>query len=264
LGLHNDSRGCIRVLTYHRFGGSPRDPFCLEPELFEEQMSFLSSSRRAISLPEFANITTGSECHPDGAVLVTIDDGHFSLYDKALPIIKRYEIPVVAFVAAGLIGCGSSDCTRFNRHMNWSELRDLTSAGITIGSHGWMHCSLGRSTLARAVEEALRSRMTLEDRLGIAVSAFAYPYGTRADFTPFTRRLLQKCGYTHAFVSQHGFCRADQDPYTIPRIKIEGAERLWMYNSILSGGLDGWRWVDRWFWRLQAVTGNSRDVNLLD
>jgi hypothetical protein len=103
-----------------------------------------------------------------------------------------------------------------------------------------------------AREEAGRSRTVLEDHLGAPVTSFAYPFGTRTDFNTTTAAILRRCGYTCAFTSQHGAIRAGSEPFRLPRIKVEGGEPLWMFRRLVRGGLDGWRWIDRALWRLQA------------
>src|SRR4029453_13085434 len=97
-----------------------------------------------------------------------------------------------------------------------------------------------------------RSRKLLEDRLGGAVVAFAYPFGTRRDFNPTTRQILHEVGYRFIFTSQHGAVRPGADALELPRIKVEGGEGMWMFRGLARGGLDGWALVDRTMWRLQA------------
>ena len=133
----------------------------------------------------------------------------------------------------------------------WDELQRLAAGGVTIGSHGWTHRSLGRMELAEARDEAVRSRRVLQQRLGCRVASFAYPYGTRADFSPATANALTEAGYTTALTSQHGAITKDADPISLPRIKVEGGEGLFFFRLLCRGALDGWRLVDRALWRVQ-------------
>ena len=248
----------VRALTYHRFGDSRHDPFCVRVEDFEAQMAWLAQERLAVSLAELEAFRAGRQVLPADAVVVTIDDGFRSLYCAALPILQRYGIPAVAFLPVGQIDHVQTATTTGGSsapepHLTWEEVAALCRAGITVGSHAWTHRSLGRMTMNEAHEEAQRSRATLEDRLGVAVTAFAYPFGTRADFNAGTRAILQRCGYRCAFTSQHGAVHAGADPFVLPRIKVEGAEPLWLFRRLVRGGLDAWRWIDRTLWRLQEA-----------
>ena len=61
--------------------------------------------------------------------------------------------------------------------LTWKQVKELTSAGIEIGSHTQSHLDLTRCDLRTARQEMADSRKALEDQLGQRVSAFAYPYG---------------------------------------------------------------------------------------
>ena len=93
----------IRVLTYHRFGRVGRDPFCVASRAFDAQMAYLADHKLAISLADFEDCIAGKRTPPQGAVLVTIDDGFRSTYSVALPILRHYAIPAVAFVTPGFV-----------------------------------------------------------------------------------------------------------------------------------------------------------------
>lgn len=249
----------LRVLTYHRFDGERRNPFSLGAAAFAEQMAWLSAQRRAVSLEAMAGFLAGRTTLPDGAVLVTIDDGCRSTLTDALPILQRYGIPAVAFLPAGMLGATT---TGFGEPtMDWSGARALVAAGITIGAHGWSHRSFGTLDEGQMREEATRARTTLEDRLGVRVESFAYPFGTRRDFTAVSARVLREAGYRFAFTSQHGAIgAAGTDALVLPRIKIESGERLWMFRLLCGGGLDAWRLIDEQLWRWQASPGAQGGV----
>lgn len=260
-GLNKSEREqSIRVLTYHRFGNIPRDPFCMSLGNFQSQIAYLANKKIAISLTEFEDILYyGLPIRP-GAVLVTIDDGCCSTFERALPILRDYEVPAVAFVTPSLIrDISSGDLSIFRGHsvvedyMSWRELEQLVGARVSIGSHSWTHHSLGRMSPSQVEEEVNCSRDILEQRLGIPIKAFAYPYGTRADFNNTTRRILKEAGYRFAFTSQHGSIRKGDDPLCLPRIKVESGEGLWLFKLLLRGGLDAWSWVDDILWKLQAT-----------
>src|SRR5438046_2877456 len=65
----------LRVLTYHRFGDSVRDPYCVTAPDFDRQMAYLAESGCAVSLLDTEAFLDGRKPLRDGAVLVTIDDG---------------------------------------------------------------------------------------------------------------------------------------------------------------------------------------------
>ncbi len=250
----------VRVLTYHRFGDCPYDPFCVSAEYFEQQMAFLAANKLAISLGEFEKYLQGELSLSKDAVLVTVDDGFQSMLKIALPVLKKYALPAVAFITPSLIQEVSSasglSAGQPEPYMNWDEIRDLASNSVAIGSHAWTHRSLGILDEDEVMQEAVLSRQALEDRLSSKVTSFAYPFGTKADFNQRTARILEQAGYSCAFTSQHGSVKKQSDPYDLSRVKVEGGEALWVFRSLVKGGLDAWRVIDQTLWRLQA-SGNA-------
>ena len=248
----------VRVLTYHRFGDSPYDPFCVSRCDFEEQMRFLADEELAVSLYELEEFLRGQRDLRDGSVLVTTDDGYRSVYTDMLPVLVEYGIPAVAFVTAGLID-GQPRPTPWRGppldpqdvYLNWDELNRLAENHVVIGSHGWTHRSLGELSPQECRQEALRSRETLQQHLGRAVTSIAYPYGTQADFSAATGQILSESGYTTAFTSQHGAIVRGAEAVSLPRVKVEGGEALWMFRLICRGAMDPWRLVDGSLSRLQ-------------
>ncbi len=241
-----------RVLTYHRFGDSRHDPFCVAGEDFAAQMQLLADEGRAISLQQLQQFVAGQASVPQDACLVTIDDGMLSTLTEALPVLQKYNVPAVAFVSTALAGRTAS--VGPERYLNWDELRELSAAGlIEIGSHADTHRSMGLMPLDEARTEMQRSRQKLQDELNTEVASFAYPFGTHSDFNPATDAALTAAGYSVAFSSIHGSVRRAMAPISLPRVKVEGGESLAMFDRISRGGMDAWCVVDRSLWRLQRV-----------
>lgn len=237
----------VRALMYHRFGEATRDPWCVGAAVFEGQIRHVAERRLAVSLADVVRFARGEVDLPDGAVLITIDDGYASVLDVAAPVLARHGVPAVAFVSTGLLG-GVAPCGE--RYLAWPEVAQLSGAGITVGSHAHTHRSLGRLPAREVHDEARRSKELLEDRLGAAVDAFAYPYGTRLDENRATAEVLRACGYLALFTAQHGAVRAGADLARLPRVKIEGGDPDWLFGLACGGALDAWRAVDTALWRL--------------
>jgi peptidoglycan/xylan/chitin deacetylase (PgdA/CDA1 family) len=234
----------FRVLTYHRFGESRADAFCVSPEDFELQMRWVASRRLALSPGAVEGLLSGEDESANRGVLVTIDDGDESVYTHALPVLERYRIPALLFMVAGQVDQPGS--------LSQNQLQTLREAGVAIGSHTMTHPNL--TTLAPPVirEELEESKHELEKATGCEVSAFAYPYGTRAAFNERVAQLVAEAGYRLAFTSQHGALRSGLDPMTLPRVKVEGGDPAWLFPWLCLGALDGWRWVDHWLWCVQS------------
>lgn len=242
----------VRALTYHRVGDAPQDPFCVHRDDFEAQIRLLAEERRAVSLEQVQDFVAGTGSVPEDACLVTLDDGNISNLSEALPILRRWGVPAVFYVTSSLVGGDFEGLVE--RFMMPDELRELASSElVSIGAHARTHRSLGLMNIAEARDEAKRSKDELEDILGAEVSSFAYPFGTRSDFSTETDRAVADAGYEIAFNSMHGSIGSSNDPISLPRVKVEGGEPLMMFELISRGAMDPWRAVDANLWRLQRV-----------
>jgi peptidoglycan/xylan/chitin deacetylase (PgdA/CDA1 family) len=243
-----------RALTYHRFARRKRDPFALSPDMFDAQMEWLALSGRAIDLAQLRRLLTGdTDGLPDRPVLVTIDDGAASTIEVAAPILRRHAIPAVAFITAGRLG--KTVHGEPERFLDRDEVRSLATYGLTVGSHAFDHVSLAGLPAAAARYQLAASRELLEDLLGLAVDALAYPFGTARDVSSATPGLARECGYRACFTSRHGAVAAGLDAMCLPRIKIEGGDAVSLFRAAVEGSLDRWRFVDRRFASFQATPG---------
>ena len=238
----------IRVLTYHRFGDAVRDPWCVSAAAFEEQMRWLAERKLAVSLDDVERFVRGEIELPDGAVLVTMDDGFSSVLHIAAPILQRHRIPSVAYVTTSFMGTTSISGERY---LTWEEVTRLPAAGVTVGSHAHTHRSVAKLSPMAALEEGERSKQLLEQHLEAPVRSFAYPFGMRTDESEATAKMLTECGYTSVFIAQHGTLRRGADLARLPRVKVEGGESPWMFKLLCRGGMDAWKLFDDTLWKLQ-------------
>jgi peptidoglycan/xylan/chitin deacetylase (PgdA/CDA1 family) len=241
-------RATARVITYHRFGHVDRDPYCVAPEAFEEQMRWLAEGRLAVSLDEIVQFARGEREIPSGSVLVTMDDGFSSVLSVAAPVLRRYGIPAVAYVTTQAIGNPDAGKGAGEPFLTWEQIMELNASSVTIGSHGHTHRSMARLGPEEVRREGQQSKELIEDRLGREVNSFAYPYGMRGDENPMTAKILGDCGYSSVFVSQHGTVHHGTNPLRLPRVKVEAGEPLWMFKLLCQGGMDPWSFLDRVMW----------------
>jgi peptidoglycan/xylan/chitin deacetylase (PgdA/CDA1 family) len=61
--------------------------------------------------------------------------------------------------------------------MDWSGVEELRLAGWEIGAHTMTHPDLTRLPVGEVREELQAGRHSIEQRLGVEVVTFAYPYG---------------------------------------------------------------------------------------
>ncbi|HEV8337626.1 MAG TPA: polysaccharide deacetylase family protein [Candidatus Polarisedimenticolia bacterium] len=177
-------------------------------------------------------------------IALTFDDGTIDFVREALPVLSRLGLPATLYVSPALVGREG--------YLDWSDLATVVQApGITLGSHGLDHKSLGKLDLEEAKRQVNRSRQQIEERLGVRVTSMAYPYGTRRDFNEGVKKLVQEAGYQAACTSMNGVNRSHADRFELKRTKIEQGDCM-LFPKILLGRLDGWSLVDRYLSSLQS------------
>jgi peptidoglycan/xylan/chitin deacetylase (PgdA/CDA1 family) len=109
--------------------------------------------------------------------------------------------------------------------MSWDQIRELQSAGQSIGAHTVTHTVLSRGTREQQRHEITESKRRIEEVLGRPVTSFSYPVGTADAFTSETEDLMREAGIRWAFNFQGGYVDATRaraaDPYSLPRIAME-------------------------------------------
>ena len=106
---------------------------------------------------------------------------------------------------------------------DWDQVRRLTGpeTGLSVGSHGHSHQKLAGLDADSQRHELVESKRILEDRLGRAIEALAYPYGWPGTYTAETRALAARAGYRAAFASLEGINRPGSlDPFEIRRLGV--------------------------------------------
>jgi peptidoglycan/xylan/chitin deacetylase (PgdA/CDA1 family) len=165
-------------------------------------------------------------------ISLTFDDGRLDNYDTVLPILWQRKVPAVFYVCPGLVGRSvyfsrtARVCSTVPRPgwlkfelMNWSQLREICSAGFQIGCHADSHAHLPDCDDGKLAKEIVSSKERLEQKLQCAVTSFAYPWG---GFDRRVFRLLRDAGYCTAVA---GSINAPYPPrpwgkYTLPRITL--------------------------------------------
>jgi|SRR5579872_378305 len=128
----------------------------------------------------------------------------------------------------------SPSCRRYGL-LTASEVRQLISAGMSIGAHTLSHPMLSQLPPAIAYEEIVESRKRLESALKRRVWAFAYPFGDPQSVTPQVLAMPHEAGYQVALLNFGGGLGSALSPYSLPRIHVTAAMRLSELEAHVSG-----------------------------
>ncbi|MCF7801185.1 MAG: polysaccharide deacetylase family protein [Candidatus Marinimicrobia bacterium] len=135
-------------------------------------------------------------------VAITFDDGYESVYTEAFPILNELQIPGTVFIITDFVGRSNNWDWQIGgrtfRHLSWSEIHELQSAGWEIGSHTVSHRILTNISSEEVSRELTRSKDILEQKLGIEIKAICPPFNR---FNQTILELAREAGYEKCAVS---------------------------------------------------------------
>jgi peptidoglycan/xylan/chitin deacetylase (PgdA/CDA1 family) len=159
----------------------------------------------------------GSLSIPERAVVLSFDDGPRNHYDVVFPLLRRYRMTAVAFIAPRFHGedAGTSRDMAYDRNtlpLSWTQIREMHESGyVDFQSHTYEHRYIPRwpETVKLAgsdpsavetlrgpvitVAEDLRlAKEILEQRLGKTIQHLAFP---KFDGTAEAVRIALDLGY---------------------------------------------------------------------
>lgn len=180
----------VYVLCYHTFLGKNNIDSDFSKEEFKAHLDYFAGKGfRFVSLSDvLENTLKGSR-----NILITIDDGNKTDYSIFFEVLKPMGIKPVLGVFPGII-------EKKKYALTWETLKVLSSSGCTICSHGYYHEYLRQRMYEKRKKEFLTeiydSKEKIEKKLGIALSAFVYPFGV---VSAPAEEEVQKAGYKCAF-----------------------------------------------------------------
>lgn len=87
-------RNGVRILMYHRFP---------QTHALEEQCIHLTRYYRPVSMSQVGSWADNGEEIPANAIVVTVDDGYRDFYTEAFPVLSRYSIPAIVYLATDML-----------------------------------------------------------------------------------------------------------------------------------------------------------------
>jgi len=240
-----DFCGRIPILMYHgvREGVSAAHPYYetnISPSVFAQHMKYLrDTGYQAMDIDEaIRGVQQGHACHK--GIVITFDDGYRDVYTKAYPILKECGFTATTFLPTGFISDRRAN-SQNEDFMTWSEVRELVSHGFRFGSHTVTHPQLKGLALRTIDFEVGRSKQEIEDKIGIPVKSFAYPFAfpqSDKTFRQSLRQLLEKHGYQNGVCTVIGTAGSQDDQFFLPRLPVNSYDGLDLFRAKLEGGYD--------------------------
>ncbi len=217
----------VPVLMYHSINYAKTERASantVSPESFQKQLNFIrQGGYKVLSLDEYYEGLKAGKNFCCKSVVITFDDGLADNYSSAFPVLKQFGFPATFFVPTDTVGKSGG--------MTWDQVKEVSGANITVGSHLIIESYLP-DMLREQQEEAIKgSKKILEAQLGRSVNYLAYPTG---GFNNDVKRITRDAGYKLAFTTNRGYDRFNHDLYALRRIRPKDSDNpliLWMKLS---------------------------------
>ncbi|PZR83100.1 MAG: hypothetical protein DI537_35435 [Stutzerimonas stutzeri] len=216
----------LPILMYHMVGDegpAMLSRYRIGVASFRQQIEFL---RRhgfyAVTSSKLDWYRQRGEALPGRPVMLTFDDGYRDFYENAWPVLDANGFAADVFIVTGKVGGASDWDRRFGAPqplMTWDQIAELAGRGVEFGSHLVTHQHVDSLPTAALFDEALRSRLTIERKLGTRVSAIAAPSG---GLDERAIRIFDAAGYHLCYSTRVGIASIDQHSLDLPRLEIGG------------------------------------------
>ena len=230
----------IVILMYHMVSEhEKKHTLSISTARFKRHMWYLKSKKYTpISLDQLQRyFFNKADSLPERPVIITFDDGYMDNYENALPILREYNFSATIFIVSGLVGKVNqwikAEGYPERPLMGWREIEDMKRNGITIGSHTLNHPRLSLLENKDVRREIEGSKKLFEDRLGVPINHFAYPYG---DMNESIIDIVREAGYTTACSVMSGFNSERINLFKLRRIGVFGSDSLRRFAVKLTFG----------------------------
>ena len=118
------------------------------------------------------------------------------------------------------------------------DIRWLKSNGHVIGAHTASHKAVSLiNDPDEALDEIVRSADRLEQKIGVAINAFAFPYGTPELVSKYALNLASK-RFKYIFSNVRGSLEDSPSQEFIFRQNITPGDSMWLVKLIIEGRLN--------------------------
>jgi peptidoglycan/xylan/chitin deacetylase (PgdA/CDA1 family) len=206
----------VPILLYHHINEDGDSGSAISIERFNRQIALLKKEGyHPIPFDALIDYVNNGTALPQKPVILTFDDGYYSNYQYAYPVLKEYGYPATIFVIGSSVGhMEYYKDTAFNitPHFGQSESNEMLQSGLisiqshTYDMHQWRPYESGNTVrenilpLAGETEEAYAAALKADHALALQVlqqcgvtqnKVIAYPTGKTC---ALTNQIIQELG----------------------------------------------------------------------
>jgi peptidoglycan/xylan/chitin deacetylase (PgdA/CDA1 family) len=157
----------------------------------------------------------------DSDIALSFDDGYLSDYEVVLPLLQKHKAHGTFFIVVDFVGKTG--------YMSWEQIKQISDAGMEIGSHSLSHPILTTLSDSKQLLEIRQSKTHIEQKIGKKVNSFAYPYG---DCSNKTHKAVKEAGYSNICTSRPGLSAPNLE--TLNRNSVHSNVTTDMIDSLLN------------------------------
>jgi len=216
------------------------------PRVFAEHMEYLHENGYATVTPSQAagQLADGGALASPKVAVITFDDAFADFRSEAFPILQQYGFTATVYIPTAFVN-ETRASFKAKPCMTWVEIRELQSSGISFGSHTVNHPQLHELEERAVKNEVEVSKQVIEQKLGLPVESFAYPFAfpdADSKFKKSLHEILSRAGYRNGVCTSIGTVRPGDDPFFMRRLPINGCDDAVLFGAKLSGAYD---WLAR-------------------
>ena len=197
---------------------------------------------------------------------LTFDDGLASQIDIAAEYLYKYGFTATFFLISSFIKKErESSFLGKNKYvfMSLDDIKNLVKGRFDIGSHSHSHRLLGTLSQNEVIYEITQSVKDLEDKAGIPIISFAYPYGRWGSYNNFVKKCLSDNHIKLAFTQMGYRANVFDDLLLIPRINIDYSDKFIQIKNKINGYYDILGRARSCFYKIKGIITGKQSISLL-
>lgn len=202
----------VPILMYHWFttkpGGETESPYpnlYLDPTDFDAHLTYIIEEDFYLpSWTELSAFIDGDLYLPARTVVLTVDDGHESWYELAVPLVEKHQVLVTSFVI-GRDGIGPEVTQYVLKRSHTNKMHELDG-----GAYGRM--------VRWSEQEIIQDMDQSAEMLGGVRDVMAYPFGQHNDTA---HAALTAGGWKLARTTQPGYVTIGTEKLELPIVPVD-------------------------------------------
>jgi peptidoglycan/xylan/chitin deacetylase (PgdA/CDA1 family) len=212
------SRQAVPVLMYHVIGtpapGTPLPGLWVRPDAFRAEVRALAAAGfSGVTLDRVLDAWHGRATLPAHPIVFSFDDGYLGQGKVAAAVLRQRGWPGVLDLVLQNLGTPGGLTT--------GRIERMIAEGWEVDAHTLHHLDLTTLAPAALSREVAGSRDAIQRRFGVVADGFCYPAGR---FDPAVESAVRAAGFRAAMTERPGAARPQDDPYALPRVRVDGSD----------------------------------------